>query len=290
MKALVDSGCMHTEIDEQLIKDKRIPTKSINFSFEVFNTNRMKNGEVTKMAPLELEINRHKETIEAAVTNLDGTDMFLGHDWLVKHNLEVNWKNGTIKFTRCPGNYMMKHEDIRFKTRKTKETETRDTTTQDNGEIGKEPDKTNPEDLLEYIQPFMHLFNKKKFKKLLERWEWDHEINLTDKAPKELNAKAYAMTLKKEEALNQWLDEQLKVGLIVESKSRYVVPCFYIPKKDGSLWLVQDYRKLNQVTIKNKTPLPLIGEVIDKLKEARYFNKLDLIWGYNNIWIKEGDE
>jgi len=65
--------------------------------------------------------------------------------------------------------------------------------------------------------------------------------------------------------------------------------CFYIPKKDGSLRLVQDYRKLNQVMIKNKTPLPLIGEVIDKLKEAKYFNKLDLIWGYNNVQIKEGD-
>ena len=207
MKTLVNSGCMYTEIDEQLVKNKRIPTKSINFSFEVFNTDRMKNGEVTKVAPLELEINRHKETIEVAVTNLDGTDIFLGHDWLVKHNLEVNWKNGTIKFMRCPGNYIMKHEDIQFKTRKTKETETRDTTTQDNGEIGKEPDKTNPEDLLEYIQPFTHLFNKKKFKKLLERWEWDYEINLTDETPKELNAKAYVMILKKEEALNQWLDE-----------------------------------------------------------------------------------
>ena len=54
--------------------------------------------------------------------------------------------------------------------------------------------------------------------------------------------------------------------------------------------MVQDYRKLNQVTIKDKTPLPLIGEVIDKLKEARYFNKLDLIWEYNNVRIKEGDE
>jgi len=54
--------------------------------------------------------------------------------------------------------------------------------------------------------------------------------------------------------------------------------------------LVQDYQKLNQVTIKNKTPLPLIREVINKLKEAKYFNKLDLIWGYNNVWIKEGDE
>ena len=111
-----------------------------------------------------------------------------------------------------------------------------------------------------------------------------------DEASKELNAKAYAIMLKEEEALNQWLDKQLKAGLIVESKSRYAASCFYIPKKDGSLRLVQDYRKLNQVTIKDKTPLPLIGEVIDKLKEAKYFNKLDLIWGYNNIQIKEEDE
>ena len=104
-----------------------------------------------------------------------------------------------------------------------------------------------------------------------------------EEVPKKLNPKAYAMILKEEEALNQWLDEQLKARLIVESKSRYVAPCFYISKKDGSLRLVQDYRKLNQVTIKNKMPLPLIGEVINKLKGAKFFNKLDLIWGYNNV-------
>ena len=109
-------------------------------------------------------------------------------------------------------------------------------------------------------------------------------------APKELNAKTYAMMVKEKEALNQWLDEQLKAGLIVESKSRYAALCFYILKKDGSLWLVQDYRKLNQVTIKDKMPLFLIGEVIDKLKKAKYFNKLDLIQEYNNIQIKEGNE
>ena len=113
---------------------------------------------------------------------------------------------------------------------------------------------------------------------------------MTEEAPKELNAKAYAITLKEEKALNLWLDEQLKAGFIVESKSRYAALCFYIPKKDGSLQLVQDYRKLNQVTIKDKTPLPLIGEVIGKLKEAKYFNKLDLIWGYNNVRIKEGNK
>jgi len=112
VKALVDSGCTYTEIDEQLVKNKRIQTKLINFSFEVFNTDGTKNGEVTKVAPLEIEINGHKKTLEAAVMDMDETDMFLGHDWLVKHNPEVNWRNGIIKFTRCPGNCTMKHENI----------------------------------------------------------------------------------------------------------------------------------------------------------------------------------
>ena len=110
-----------------------------------------------------------------------------------------------------------------------------------------------------------------------------------DETPRKLNAKAYAMTLKEEEALNQWLDERLKARLIVELKSWYVASCFYILKKDSSLQLVQDYKKLNQVTIKDKMPLPLIREVINKLKETKFFNKLDLIWGYNNVQIK-GDE
>jgi len=148
VKALVDSGCMHTRIDEQLVKDKKIPMKPINFSFEVFIADRTKNREMTKVVSLKIEINGYKEKLEAAVTDLDGMDMFLGHDWLVKHNLEVNWKNDTIRFTRCPEQYMIKHEDIRFNTWKTK---AMDITEQDNREIGKEPDKINPEDLPEYI-------------------------------------------------------------------------------------------------------------------------------------------
>ena len=148
----------------------------------------------------------------------------------------------------------------------------------------------NLKDLSEYIWPFTHLFNKKKFEKLLEKQEWDHEINLTEDVSKELNAKAYTITTKEDKVLNQWLDKQLKAGLIIELSSRYVVPYFYIPKKDELLWLVQDYRNLNQYMIKDKSLLPLIGEVMDKLKNTKYFNKLDLIWRYNNVWIKEGDE
>jgi len=90
VKALVDSGCTHTGIDKQLVKEKRIQTKSINFSFEVFNADRTKNREVTKVVSLEIEINSHKEQLEAAITDLNRIDIFLEYDWLVKHNLEVN--------------------------------------------------------------------------------------------------------------------------------------------------------------------------------------------------------
>ena len=54
----------------------------------------------------------------------------------------------------------------------------------------------------EYIQHFIYLFNKEKFEKLPEQWEWDHKINLTEEAPKELSAISYAITIKEEKALN----------------------------------------------------------------------------------------
>src|SRR6202789_1534052 len=67
-------------------------------------------------------------------------------------------------------------------------------------------------------------------------------------------------------------------------------PFFYVTKKDGKLRPCQDYRYLNDWTIKNAYPLPLISEIMDKLKGAKYFTKFDVRWGYNNIQIKEGDE
>ena len=54
--------------------------------------------------------------------------------------------------------------------------------------------------------------------------------------------------------------------------------------------MVQDYRYLNEHTVRNNYPLPLISQLVDKLKGSQYFTKIDLRWGYNNVWIKEGDE
>jgi len=65
---------------------------------------------------------------------------------------------------------------------------------------------------------------------------------------------------------------------------------FFIKKKDSSLCLVQDYCALNAVTVKNRYPLPLISELVSQLRGARYFTKLDVRWGFNNVCIKPGDE
>ena len=65
---------------------------------------------------------------------------------------------------------------------------------------------------------------------------------------------------------------------------------FCIKKKDSSLRLVQDYRVLNAVTVKNRYPLPLISELIYQLHGAKYFTKLDVWWEFNNVRIKPGDE
>ena len=67
-------------------------------------------------------------------------------------------------------------------------------------------------------------------------------------------------------------------------------PFFFVSKKDGKLWPCQDYWYLNDWTIKNSYPLPLISDILNKLKGAKYFTKLDIWWGYNNICIQKGDK
>lgn len=98
------------------------------------------------------------------------------------------------------------------------------------------------------------------------------------------------MNTQEQKALDKFLEENLRTGQIRTSKSPMAAPFFFIKKKDGKLRPVQDYRKLNDMTVKNKYPLLLIQELIDKLKQSKYFMKMDIRWGYNNIWIKEGDE
>jgi hypothetical protein len=98
------------------------------------------------------------------------------------------------------------------------------------------------------------------------------------------------MPVNEQEELDRFLEEHLRKGYIIPSKSPIASPVFFIKKKDGRLHLVQDYRKLNDFTIKNRYPLPLASDIINRLRHTRLFTKFDVRWGYNNIRIKAGDE
>src|SRR6202012_5613616 len=119
---------------------------------------------------------------------------------------------------------------------------------------------------------------------------WDHAIKLKEGAPKAIDCKIIPTTAEEDEVLQKFLKEQLEKGYIWKSKSPYALAFFFIKKKDGKLRPIQDYQKLNEYTIKNKYPLPLIPELIAKVKMANIFSKFDIRWGYNNVRIKEGDE
>ena len=97
------------------------------------------------------------------------------------------------------------------------------------------------------------------------------------------------MNPKEMEACREFIDEHLKSGKIRKSQSPQASPFFFVQKKDG-LHPYQDYWYLNEHMVKKTYPLPLISTLIDKLKGAKYFSKMAIRWGYNNICIKEGDE
>jgi len=165
VKTLTNSRCTHTTIARKTVEEKGISTKSLPRPFNMYNSDGSKNGEKTirEFVPLEINSNRHIEQIDTVVSEIKETDLFLGHNWLVEHNPEVDQKEEVIQFTRCPGHCKMEHKSIWFTpwSRKLLPKEEEESKKED-----KEPDPTNPEDLPKYVQLFMHLFNKKKFEKL----------------------------------------------------------------------------------------------------------------------------
>jgi len=118
-----------------------------------------------------------------------------------------------------------------------------------------------------YVAEFQSMFAKEDFDILPEHRKWDHAIELIPGAePK--SSKVYPLSLLEQAELDAFLEENLRTGRIRPSKSSIVAPVFFIKKKDGSLYLVQDYCALNAITIKNRYPLPLISELVSQLHGA----------------------
>ena len=150
---------------------------------------------------------------------------------------------------------------------------------------GVSPEKLVPEEYHEYLD----IFDEGKANRFPEERPWDHKIEMKEGfEPKSF--KNYNLTPEEQLEQDKFLKENLEKGYIRPSQSPMASPFFFVKKKDGKLRPCQDYRYLNDWTIKNAYPLPLISEIMDKLKGAKYFTKLDVRWGYNNVRIKKGDE
>lgn len=116
----------------------------------------------------------------------------------------------------------------------------------------------------------------------------EHSIDLVEgQAPP--HGPIYPLSPAQLAELRRYLDENIASGRIRESVSAAGAPILFVPKKDGTLRLCVDYRGLNAITIKNRYPLPLIGDLLDRLAGAQFFSKIDIRDAYHRIRIKESD-
>ena len=141
----------------------------------------------------------------------------------------------------------------------------------------------------QYYRDYQSLFLASTAEKLGPRRTFDHAIDLKPGAEPPWGP-IYPMSAYQLDTLDKYLKEMLKQGKIVHSQSPAGAPILFVPKPDGKLRLCVDYRNLNKLTILNKYPLPLMGELKDRVAGATIFTKLDLKDGYHLLRIREGDE
>ena len=296
--ALLDSGATGSCVNKDYVEAQGLQIKKLPLPLPVYNADGTLNegGAIEGFVEVRMLIGDHAERIELAVTNLGKTDIFLGLDWLRYHNPNIDWAESTLTFDRCPDRcgYMPEYgspedddEDVEEKLEEGERIFWMDwdgyRSTGQKLRTQASPAATP------YLNEFADVFSKADFDQLPERRPWDHAIELTP-GSKPIDCKVYPLNPAEQRALDEFLEENIRTGRIRSSTSPMASPFFFVRKKDGSLRPVQDYRKLNDMTIKNRYPLPLIQELIDKLKGAKWFTKMDVRWGFNNVRIKDGDE
>jgi len=136
---------------------------------------------------------------------------------------------------------------------------------------------------------FADVFSKIKAKILPPHRPYDLKINLEEGAQPPVGL-IYSLSASEQEALKEFIEENLNTGFIRPTSSPHGTPVLFIKKKNGSLHLCVDFRGLNCTSKKDCYPLPLISDLLDSPRKAQVYSKIDLCHAYHLVHIADGDE
>ena len=274
LMTLVDSGADDNFIDANIVSQANIPLENLDPPRDVTALNGETLARITHLTiPITLVLSgNHSETIQFLVISSPHAPLVLGLPWLKRHNPHIDWTNNLISSWSvfCHSNCL--------KSAVTSSVQT-------------SPPVSPPD--LSLVPPEYHdleeVFNKQRALSLPPHRPYDCTIDLLPGAPLP-TSRLYKLSLPEREAMEGYIKDSLAEGLIRPSSSPVGAGFFFVAKKDKSLRPCIDYRGLNEITVKNKYPLPLIDSAFEPLQHATIFTKLDLRNAYHLVRIRQGDE
>uniref|UniRef100_A0A8C5R8C8 Gypsy retrotransposon integrase-like protein 1 n=1 Tax=Leptobrachium leishanense TaxID=445787 RepID=A0A8C5R8C8_9ANUR len=275
--AMVDSGASGNFLDKAVVDAFCIPitNKPFPLHIQVVDGSSLPSGPVTtETEPLQVTIGPgHKETLRFDIVTTPLFPIILGLPWLRQHDPQVSWSSGTFTFSSsyCTQNCLQKHHHVL-------------NTVLD---IHMTPQYHTV--LPNEYSSFADVFDEKGVESLPPRRPYDCPIELIPGATIPYG-RLYPLSEPELKVLKGYIQENLDKGFIRHSTSPAGAGIFFVEKKDGGLRPCVDYRELNLITIKNRYPLPLIPELIERLQGATVYTKIDLKGAYNLVRIRRGDE
>jgi len=299
VEALIDSGATTTFVSSALVQKLRL--KIVNSKATV---HWVEGSSCQSLGSVVLKFSLLEKSYSVSCVILDmGYDCVLGASWLSSENVSTNWGTGILRLKGHLGEVRMIRKEVSQVTASAARIEVisfmqlRSVVKEDEVFLGFLSDPTEettaPEPapdgrVTALLQEFRDVFPDDLPAKLPPKRAVDHKIELVPDAavPQRLT---YRLSTAELDELRRQLDDLLEKGFIRPSKSPYASPVIFVRKQDGTLRMCVDYRGLNKVTVKDKYPLPRIEELLDRLKGATVFSKLDLRSGYNQVRVAEGD-
>ena len=273
VKALLDNGATGIFMDKDFVEKQGFKIEKLDKPVEVKNVDGTSNegGKIEYEIQCNMYFEGHVKRIRVDVCTSGRTKVILGMPWLAVHNLEIYWEKGKVKMTRCPP-WCIQNKERRGEKRRIRAAE-----------------QTVEELVPRRFWKWKKVFGKAESERMPVQKPWDHAIELKEGFVLR-KGKVYSLSRDEREEVQAFVEDQFRKGYIWPSKSPQTSPVHFVAKKDGKRRMVQDYRHINEGTIKNAYPLPLISDILDGVGTKKVFTKLDLCWGYNNVRIKEGDE